>query len=220
MPQSDWKGWVTDLRESLSLRKVKEEKWIRWLATYQHSDPLIDTNTGEVLGNPTTYSVPMARSLLSIILPSLYFRNPFVLVQPLVLDSMESSRSAQAMEAYINYFLGVLPVKKHIRKCILDAMIYNEAYLAVRWKQPLEDTPTKGNGNNYFHTDIPSDSPYLERQSPWDESHDPYSLDNLANARWYGERSWVPIDYVRNNSAFNAQTNSIVRRLGPLGNSS
>ena len=195
-----WKEWCTNLRESLAFRRQqKEAAWIRWLSTYQFGSP----GVGE-FGAPKGYYIPITRALLSIILPSLYFKNPYTIVKPQVLDQPEATQAAQAMEAFINYFIqGVLPLKRHARKCIIDTYIYNEAYLEQKWQFKTENMATKGQGDIYYGKSSATDSPTVERVSPWDVCYDPYALDDLFNARWYARRTWVPHDFVRYNESFN-----------------
>jgi len=193
----------TLLQEGLAARKDKEKNWQRWTNVYRYASTVDPAHLHPDLET----RIYMIRTYMQILLPSLYFKDPYVAVRPLLFDDEEAMKAASGMEAVINYYLStphIMRVKANARAAILDGLVRNAGYIETKWKYAEEEIPIKGEGDRLTYDTRVTDAPYMLRVSPWDEVHDPYSLEGLEGARWCGRRKWLPIKAVKANKAYNA----------------
>lgn len=193
--------WRVLLEEGLANRRRKEANWYKWRMAYYNAGITNET----LRDQEQIVKVYLGRTLINIMLPLLYFKDPYVVVSPLIYDNDAAEDSAASMEAWINYYLsspGIMQSERNIRKAILDAMVVNEGYVESKWRYTTEEIPAKDDVDRLTFEYVTEDSPYILRVSPYDICEDPYSLDGLDGARWVARRKWFTIDAIRNNKGF------------------
>lgn len=210
-----WEDWMVFLEEALEFRKEKEKYWERWRNWYRYAGPTAP-RTGE-------FRVHLIRPLIQILLPALYFKNPYIIVNPLTYDDDNSAQRALYQEAWLNYFFASgMDSKRQIRRCVLDALTMNNAIIESKWRYQTEERTTKTGGlATEYEEYVVADSPYLMRVSPWDFVYDPFSMNGLSGARWCARRKWMTIESVRENKYFNekyrTQLSMVDRKLEQRG---
>lgn len=197
-----WAEWRMLLNEGLICRRRKELNWKRWRLMYERAG--VDTFRGQT--DDSLMKVYLVRTLTQILLPSLYFKDPYVVVTPQVYDNDMAEDSATSMEAWLNYFVsspGIMQTEKNVRKAVLDALVVNEGYVETKWRYSTEEVPIAGAGGRLTFDYVTEDNPYINWVSIYDICEDPYSLGGLDSARWVARRKWFPIEAIRENRVFN-----------------
>jgi hypothetical protein len=199
-----WKEWYTTLKESLACRAETEEQWTRWTNAYKTASLNAE--------DKTSIRVYLIRSLVQTLLPYLYFKNPYVITKPIVYNYPDADRSAEAMEAWINYYIsGVLDTKTQARRALLDALIKNRGYIESGWRYKYADIPEDNEQVRLIYDQF-VDRPFLVRRSPWDVTYDPLSMNRLEGSRWVGIGEWLQYDQVKDNTAFDSSVRAEVER--------
>ena len=200
------------LQEGLAVRREREANWMRWRNMYRYASTDAPSS---FLRTDSEVHIHMVRTYLRILLPSLYFKDPHVVVRPLLFNDEDAMTAATRMEAMINYYLStphILRMKPNARASILDALILNEGYIENRWRYEAEEQPKQGAGERLTYDVAVVDAPYVGRVSAYDIAYDPYSLEGLDGARWVARRKWLPISAVRDNKAYNASVRNKVEQ--------
>lgn len=198
-----WSEWYITLKESLSYRADIESSWIRWTKAYK---------TAEVTdADKDNLKVYLIRSLVQTLLPYLYFRNPYVITKPIVYNYPDADRSAEAMEAWINYFIaGVLDTKTQVRRALIDGLVKNRAFIETGWRYKYSDMPKEDDQVRLMYDHI-VDKPFLLRRSPWDVTYDPLSMNRLDGSRWVGIGEWLGYDQIKDNETFDSKVRSNIQ---------
>ena len=207
MAMEGWQDWAANIREAKTYREGDTEKWWdRWRTVYQIGRAGIPHPEENI-------RVYLIRSIIQILLPSLYFRNPYVVTRPIVFNSPDAVTSAAGMEAWINYYIsGVMNPKKEVRRSIIDALVYNKGYIANKWVYDLDEQPM-GADIQRLEYGVVTDAPAMGRKSPWAVLYDPYSLGVLEDSRWCSIEKFYTYDALKENKKYNRQ---VVNRIsGP-----
>lgn len=205
------------LQEGLSVRREREVYWKRWRNAYRFASvsPPTDIHSDDHV------RIHMIRTYIRILLPSLYFKDPHVMVRSLLFNDDDAKSSSERMEAMINYYLStphILHMKPNARACILDAMVLNEGYIENKWRYESEERPKQGAGGRLTYDVAVADAPYVRRISPYDEAYDPYSMEGLPGARWNAVRKWLPLAAVRDNKAYDSKVRNAVEQPDRVNN--
>ena len=198
------------LQEGLAVRREREASWMRWRNVYRYAD----TDAPSAYGGEQEVRIHMVRTYIRILLPSLYFKDPHVVVRPLMFNDEDAMLSSARMEAMINYYLStphILRMKPNARAAILDALVMNEGYIENKWRYESEEQPKQGSGERISFDVAVVDAPYVQRISPYDIAYDPYSLEGLHGARWVARRKWLPVSAVRDNKAYKSSVRNQVQ---------
>jgi hypothetical protein len=192
-----WKDLNVMLRETLLYRQKHEKLWCRWWNVYRY---------GDVNGpsrDPESVRVYIARQIVQVLIPSLYFKNPYVITSPIVTDDPKAEEAAMCMEAWINYYVNTIPrVKEAYRAAALDAIVTQKGYVECVWQKITDEIPVKNAGERLTYFRQLMDAPSLSRVSRYDLLIDPYAPGGLDTARWMARGYWVPIEAVRDNKVF------------------
>jgi len=194
-----WKDLSIMLREALLYRQKHEVLWRRWWNLYCYADV-----NGPPRDNEDIVRVHLARQVVQILLPSLYFRNPYVITSPIVTDDPGAEEAAMCMEAWINYYVNTVPkVKDAYRTAVLDAIVTQKGYVENVWNRVQDEIPVKNAGERLTYFRQLMDGPGIGRVSRYDILSDPYASNGLDSARWMARGYWVPIEAVTDNKVFN-----------------
>lgn len=192
-----WKDLNVMLREALLYRQKHEKLWTRWWNVYRYGS--VDGPSRE----EDVVRVYIARQIVQILIPSLYFKNPYVITSPIVTDDPMAEEAAMCMEAWINYYVTTIPkVKEAYRAAALDAIVTQKGYVENVWQRVLDEVPVKNAGERLTYFRQLMDGPSLSRVSRYDLLIDPYAPGGLDTARWMARAYWVPIEAVRDNKIF------------------
>lgn len=196
-----WKDLSILLREALLYRQKHERLWARWWNLYRYAD--INGPSRE----EDTIRVHIARQIIQILLPSLYFKNPYVITSPIVTDDPRAEEAAMCMEAWINYYVQTIPkVKEAYRAAVLDALVTQKGYVECVWQKVSDEIPVKNSGERLTYYRQLMDAPSIGRVSRYDILIDPYAPSGLDTARWMAKGYWVPTEAVTDNKAFIEKT--------------
>lgn len=81
------------------------------------------------------FSVDVVEALSSLIVPSIYFRDPRILCNP---TRPQDERRCKITETIINYWIRELGLKKQAERCVLDAFLFGEAYMKLGYNPSLD----------------------------------------------------------------------------------
>lgn len=193
-----WKDLSLMLREAALYRQDHERKWRKWWDIYRFGDSNPRSDTKEEV------RIYIARQVIQTLIPSLYFRNPYVITKPIVTDDPRAEEAAMCMEAWINYYIATIPnLKNEYRAAVLDALVTQKGYIENVWERVVDEIPVKNAGERLTYSRLLTDAPAVHRVSRYDLLIDPYAMTCLNEARWIARGFWVPTDAIVDNKAFN-----------------
>ncbi len=165
-PVEQWKGRI---HIGLKAQKPWLEIWDRSLAMYKY-----ETLPTEVKGKKVT--VNLAYAYVRSLIPSLYFRDPWITTNP---KRLQDVLPAKILEPAINYEWGHLKAKQTIKRVIFDAV--TQGYGLVKYGYLPTISQTKDGPM------ATGDELFLRRVRPRDLIWDPQA-ETLDSARWVGQR--------------------------------
>src|SRR3990167_6560218 len=169
-----------------------------------------------------TTTLNIIHAITKNIVPSLYFKNPKVLVLPTRSDSQDT---APIVQDIINYYYRRLDIDEINQRIIWDAYVLGHGYYkvgyATKFGMDIKEEekklsaidkglitlglkkPSKENEKTMpeVNQNIESESPYISYVSPFDFLKDPRAL-NLEESMWIGQRFKRTVAQMKSNKKY------------------
>ena len=195
--------WKAMIQIGLNAQKPWVEFWDRSLRMYKY-----ETLPTEVKGKKVT--VNMAYAYVRSLIPSLYFRDPWISINP---KRVMDVQSAHVLEPAINYEWGHLNAKKTVKRVIFDAVTQGYGIAKYGYLPTISETKDGPMATG--------DELFLLRVRPRDFIWDPQA-ETLDSVRWVAHRivrdlSAIQQDPMYHHTAGIKGTLSLDAKLVPKG---
>lgn len=208
--------WLDDISMSLVWRKPYEDVWDRVLDYFKGKYFKVLTDEEQICVN-------MVYPHVKVVIPSIYSRNPDVVVIPRRRDSVSDDivrKRAQNMQSLLRYLLKSLDIKSEIKLCILDGILTGHAWVKTGYDTEFEKIAQEDYSEKSVITNLlekmgisEEDEEESEFQSnekivserPWALRTSPYDMIVPALSRrpeelpWISERIILPYEQVMDN---------------------
>lgn len=184
----DVKKWLARIELSKKWREPQEKKWKRYKDYLQN----IYYDSADM--NQDNISVNLVFPMVRVIIPSIYSRNPDVMVIPRKGPAFQDN--AQAMYQFLKYIIKEIDLKTEVKLTILDAIIYGHGWCKQGYESEFAETEPDGEegtsifdvvksmAKNMFSSDDGTDS----EVEPQEEEYN-YAL--RPNEKLVAERPWA-----------------------------
>lgn len=125
--------WQNRIRVSAAWREPYETKWKRYLDYLQNR--YLEVND---LDKGDQIVVNLVHPMVRVIIPSIYSKNPDVVVYPRKNDSM-TVEAANVMQMYLRYIFKEIGLKKEIKLTILDALLMGHGWIKTGYYSAYEE---------------------------------------------------------------------------------
>lgn len=213
--------WATKIRERETAMQPRWNDWQKYLKLYR-----MDFSESDLPPEDSVW-LNYLFALCRVILPSIYFRNPDVLVSPRGITRQEY---AAMKERLLKYQIGEIGFEREMRRVIFDCLITGTGVLKLGFgpalRKPerarssieavnnlMEDFFERGNDiygpptetekgtEDSFDQRISSDNPFAIRLSPVYFLCDPLAT-TLDDARWVCHRVLRPLDEIQSSKRY------------------
>src|SRR3990167_11131332 len=116
----DRSKWGNRIRWASDVKKDHEFIWKRMLGYYRNKYYTLNEDSKPLVEHRAR--VNYVFSTVRTIIPSVYFQNPYILVQPRRIP--DDVAGAQTLEVAINYYFKELDLKSQIRAVVLDTLLF------------------------------------------------------------------------------------------------
>lgn len=216
-------------------RKEKEKKWKRHLEYLQNK--FFDTTDDP----EDQIAVNLVFPMIKVIIPSIYSRNPDVLVNPR--KGPEYQANADTMYKFIKYIVKEIDLKEEVKLVLLDALVFGHGWIKEGFQTDFEEYEDDSEENTSIldvvkntvkealgtdTTDyekmyavkqndrVINEMPWALRVSPFNMFVPAYSM-NPRVLPWIAEQIIMPLEDAKNNPMFentkNLKPSSGVREL-------
>jgi hypothetical protein len=192
------------------LTALKNEVAMAKAINKEELTPILQENIQRYIGNyiptfGTDWDVVLNEvyPIVQAWLPSIFFRNPRAFLKPrnktyiakkrdpisgqMVESEIDSAKSAKTQEDILNYTLVEIKYKKHVRKILLDALIFPHGVLWHGYKGDFGMTEE----NSIF---VRNERVFVQRLNPLRFIKDPaVNMANIEEARWIGRTIDIPL---------------------------
>jgi hypothetical protein len=206
--------WAERIRDADAKMSHRYTEWNRYLRHYRMSLSDAESPTGEAVW--VNHFFGLAR----VILPSIYYRNPEVLVSP---GPQTAPISAKIKELLLNYQLQELGFEWEARKSIFDALFFGIGLVKMGFAPRLQKVTQRDleesalaemfgleEESEEYDQRVSDKLPFILNVSP---KH--FRIDPLAtcaeNARWMAFQVWKPVDEVRESKDYARSVASTVQ---------
>ena len=188
--------WKERISDSQKWRTEKyEDKWKKLLNYYRGK-------YWEGSSSEDRVAVNYVYGIISIIMPAIYYRNPYAYVEPL---KPEDEADARIYEDYINYLFDHIDFSKQAKLACLDALVVGHGWIKTGYVPNLK--PYK-----YFNQstqieeqgEIDTGFPYAIRISPFDIFISPKTR-GAEPPEWIAHRVFRTDDELQKNTKYNWQ---------------
>lgn len=143
-------------------RKTQAEKVNQWISRVQMGERKLDHRRSKMVEYLNNYrnrywkdegdldahrvSVNVVAGLMSLLVPTIYFKDPRVKCNP---RRPGDEKNCRVTEALANYWIKELSLKHEVKSCILDAGLFGVGYMKLGYEVELEqllDPVTNENG--------------------------------------------------------------------------
>lgn len=104
-------------------------RWNKLLAQLRGKYELLQDSFGH------QFSTNVVEAMTSLIVPSIYFRDPRILCNP---TRPQDKRACKITETILNYWIRELNLKAQAERCVLDAFLFGEAYIKLGYIPQLD----------------------------------------------------------------------------------
>lgn len=225
LDSDDVKDWFNKINMSLKWREPYEDTWNRILDYFKGKYFKVLTDQDQVCVN-------MVYPHVKVVIPSIYSRNPDVIVIPRRKEAYNDDlirKRAEIMQNLLRYLLKSLDLKSEVKLCILDGILTGHAWVKTGYDTEFEtineETDKKKSvissllqtlGINEEEDEEANEFQSNEKivaERPWALRTSPYDMIVPALSRrpeelpWIGERIIKPYDEVMSNE--NYDTNGL-----------
>jgi len=150
------------------------------------------------------------KAFCKTLIPSVYSRDPIINVNP---QGKRSIKTSKVAEKAINAYWRELKIKRHVKRCILDALIGPWGWIKVGFsadigvKEQDEDSEVKYEVSEY----VKKEEIYAVRETWRNIFYDSLAVDAPYDCRWMAHRTYKPIDAIKEiyDNADNIQPSSM-----------
>lgn len=216
--------WLNEINMSLKWREPYEDVWNRVLDYFKGKYIKVLTEEDQVCVN-------MVYPHVKVVIPSIYSRNPDVLVIPRRKEAFNDDlirKRAEIMQNLLRYLLKSLDLKSEVKLCILDGILTGHAWVKTGYatefetveeekaesKKSVISTLLQTLGINEEEDEEDSEFQSNEKivsERPWALRTSPYDMIVPALSRrpeelpWIGERIIKPYDEVMDNPDYDTR---------------
>ncbi len=191
-PDPNW--WMEEIQKGEDWRKkvATEEKWPIWRDYYRGD------------WDKDIMPVNLFFTMVNIIIPRVYFRNPTVSISP-AKPGLDHMAFARILERVDNKLIKQMKVKKYLKKTIRDGFMFGMGIPKMGfggfYSLALDDLsnaiPVSKSGDNieYFDFTFPN-MPWISRVRPGNIVFPAY-LEDTSHARWIAEKQYRSAEDLR-----------------------
>jgi hypothetical protein len=125
--------WHQRLERSRKWRQPEEEKWKRYIRFAKGKFFDQATNTDQI-------AVNLVHPHIRIIIPSIYSKNPDIMV---VARQKKWVEQAKVMERLLRYLIHELGLKEEMKTCLLDAILIGHSWMKTGYQTDFEKEDTE-----------------------------------------------------------------------------
>ena len=211
--KSDIEHWSRELRLGITYKEEygDSKSWATYKEYYRGNFPSYNSTTNGILPLNVTFSNA------SMLVPNVYFRNPYVNITPrwkLSKNRQVMDIHAKVVEATDNWLLGEMGVKEAMKTGVLDCYFTNRAIWKIGYDSEFGFNPEdeveggvtesgrdkKGNLIEY-NINIKPGMPWVIRVDPQDIIL-PFGVRSLDEAPWIAHRVIRPLRDVKNDPKY------------------
>lgn len=198
--------WINRITSAEKVRNDERDRqgWLRFIDEYQGQ-----------YGNEGYPPINLVYGYVHTEIPKLYFRDPYIAVNPKGRDYI---LQAKLLEAAVNYLMGELQVKKEVNKALMDALLCGHGWIKYGYTGTFGTNPDAEAPQPLSIEQVMGDQPqppiqvneFVKNEEifvvhvPWDDIlfNNDMSKDPPYDCRWIAHRVIRPLQEVKDDPQF------------------